>query len=99
GLGLEPGEVVADRRLRIVQLLRCRGDRSTPGEGIKDPQPRNVQHSLSISMDQHEVLHWTYESIGCTLRRMTTTQTRPVSQLTDLVDGVRTAVAAHANWP
>jgi predicted metal-dependent enzyme (double-stranded beta helix superfamily) len=30
---------------------------------------------------------------------MTTTQTRPVSELTDLVDGVRTAVAAHANWP
>ena len=30
---------------------------------------------------------------------MTTTQTRPVSELTDLVDGVRTAVAAHASWP
>jgi predicted metal-dependent enzyme (double-stranded beta helix superfamily) len=30
---------------------------------------------------------------------MTTTQTRPVSELTDLVGGVRTAVAAHASWP
>src|SRR3981081_2624202 len=29
---------------------------------------------------------------------MTTTQTRPVSELTDLVDGVRSAVGAHANW-
>ena len=30
---------------------------------------------------------------------MTTTHTRPVSELTDLVDGIRTAVAAHASWP
>lgn len=30
---------------------------------------------------------------------MTTTRTRPVSKLTDLVDGVRTTVAAHASWP
>src|SRR6476646_8048051 len=30
---------------------------------------------------------------------MTTTQARTVSELTDLVDGVRTAVAAHADWP
>jgi predicted metal-dependent enzyme (double-stranded beta helix superfamily) len=30
---------------------------------------------------------------------MTTTPIRPVSELTDLVDGVRTAVAAHATWP
>ena len=30
---------------------------------------------------------------------MTTTQTLPVTELTDLVDGVRTAIAAHASWP
>jgi predicted metal-dependent enzyme (double-stranded beta helix superfamily) len=30
---------------------------------------------------------------------MTTTQARPVSTLTDLVDGVRTVVAARASWP
>ena len=30
---------------------------------------------------------------------MTTTPIRPVSELSDLVDGVRTAVATHANWP
>jgi 3-mercaptopropionate dioxygenase len=29
---------------------------------------------------------------------MTTTQIRPVYELTELVDGVRTAVGAHANW-
>jgi 3-mercaptopropionate dioxygenase len=29
---------------------------------------------------------------------MTTTATRPVSRLTDLIDGVRGAVAAHADW-
>ena len=30
---------------------------------------------------------------------MTTTQTRLVNDLTNLVNGVRTAVGAHANWP
>jgi 3-mercaptopropionate dioxygenase len=30
---------------------------------------------------------------------MTTTQTPLVNELTDLVNGVRTAVGAHANWP
>src|SRR6188474_724167 len=31
---------------------------------------------------------------------MTTTQTLPASRLlTDLIDGVRTAVTAHASWP
>jgi 3-mercaptopropionate dioxygenase len=29
---------------------------------------------------------------------MTTTQTRPVTELRELLHGVRTAVAAHANW-
>jgi 3-mercaptopropionate dioxygenase len=29
---------------------------------------------------------------------MTTTQARPVDELTELVEGVRTAVAAQANW-
>jgi predicted metal-dependent enzyme (double-stranded beta helix superfamily) len=29
---------------------------------------------------------------------MTTTHVRPVDELTELVEGVRTAVAAHANW-
>jgi predicted metal-dependent enzyme (double-stranded beta helix superfamily) len=30
---------------------------------------------------------------------MTTSQLLPVSELTDLIDGVRTAVAVHADWP
>jgi 3-mercaptopropionate dioxygenase len=49
-------------------------------------------------MDQHEILHWTYASIGRRLVGMTTTQTRTVGELTDLVDGVRTAIDAHADW-
>jgi hypothetical protein len=36
GLGLEPCEVVADRRLRVVQLLRSCGDRSVSGDGVDD---------------------------------------------------------------
>ena len=34
GLGLEPGEVVADRGLGVVQLLRRRGDRPVAGDGV-----------------------------------------------------------------
>ena len=29
---------------------------------------------------------------------MTTTQTRPTTELSELLDGIRTAVAAHASW-
>jgi 3-mercaptopropionate dioxygenase len=29
---------------------------------------------------------------------MTTTQTRPSTELTNLIDGVRTAIGAHASW-
>jgi predicted metal-dependent enzyme (double-stranded beta helix superfamily) len=49
-------------------------------------------------MTQHESWHWTYASIRCTLRGMITTPTPPVHRLTDLVDGVRAAVAVHADW-
>ena len=37
GLGFEPGEVVADCRLRVVQFLGGRGERSVPGQGVEDP--------------------------------------------------------------
>ena len=46
GLGLEPGEMVADRRLRVVELLRRRGDRAAPREGFEDAQPGDVQHLI-----------------------------------------------------
>jgi dihydrofolate reductase len=72
GLGLEPGEVVTDRRLRVVQLLRRRGDRSEPRERVDDTQPGDVQHASTLSMRLHEHWHWTYESIGRTLSGMTT---------------------------
>jgi 3-mercaptopropionate dioxygenase len=47
-------------------------------------------------MSNQETWHWTYESSGRTLRGMTTTQARPVTELSELLDGVRTAVAARA---
>jgi len=50
GLGLEPGEMVGDRRLRVVQLLRGRGDRSAARDGVDDPQPVDVQHASTLSM-------------------------------------------------
>ena len=49
-------------------------------------------------MDQLETWHWTYEFDAGTLEGMTTTQTRRISELTDLVAGVRSAIAAHASW-
>jgi 3-mercaptopropionate dioxygenase len=49
-------------------------------------------------MNQHETWHWTYEPFERKLQRMTTTQTRPVSQLTQLAAGVRSAVDTHASW-
>jgi 3-mercaptopropionate dioxygenase len=47
-------------------------------------------------MSQHEIWHWTYESRCRKLQGMTATLT---TQLTELVAGVRTAVAAEADWP
>jgi 3-mercaptopropionate dioxygenase len=46
-------------------------------------------------MNHHECWHWTYESIARTLLPMTTTQ---ATELSELLDGVRTAVAAEASW-
>jgi len=47
-------------------------------------------------MSQHEIWHWTYESLCRKLHGMTATLT---TQLTELVAGARTAVAAEADWP
>ena len=41
-LGLEPGEVMADRRLRVAQLTRRRSHGSVPGHRVDDPQAGNV---------------------------------------------------------
>jgi hypothetical protein len=62
GLGLEPGEVVGDRRLRVVQLLRRRGDRPVARDRVDDAQPVDVEHVSTLSMGQNESWHWTYES-------------------------------------
>jgi hypothetical protein len=63
GLGLEPGDVVGDRRLGVVQLLRRRGNRSMTRDGVDDAQPVDVQHASTLSMSQHESWHWTYEAV------------------------------------
>jgi 3-mercaptopropionate dioxygenase len=49
-------------------------------------------------MGQHEPLHWTYKTIKRTLKDMTTTELRTADDLAELVSGVRTAVAARADW-
>jgi predicted metal-dependent enzyme (double-stranded beta helix superfamily) len=54
-------------------------------------------------MGQGKSWHWTYESGRAHPTGMTTTQTPTQTPtavvLSELVDGVRTAVGAHANWP
>ncbi len=50
GLGLEPGEVVADGGLGVVQLLGGLGDRAEPAHGLQDPETSNVQHLSMLSM-------------------------------------------------
>jgi len=50
GLGLEPGEVMGDRRLGVVQLLSRRGDRSVARDGVDDAQPVDVEHASTVSM-------------------------------------------------
>jgi 3-mercaptopropionate dioxygenase len=42
-------------------------------------------------MSQNESWHWTYEPVARKLKGMTATQTRPASQLSPLVAGIRTA--------
>jgi hypothetical protein len=68
GLGLQPGDVVGDRRLGVVQLPGRRGHRSVACDGVDDPQPIDVQHALTLSMNQHESRHLTYDSIRRKLR-------------------------------
>ena len=61
GLGLQPRDVMGDRRLGVVQLLRRPGDRAVARDGVDDPQPVDIQHASTLSMSQHESCHWTYE--------------------------------------
>jgi hypothetical protein len=64
GLGLEPGEVVGDRGLGVVQLLGGRGDRSVARDGLDDAQPSGIEHVSTLSMSLCEIWHWTYEFMG-----------------------------------
>src|SRR6266508_500081 len=89
---------MSDRRLRVVQILRRRGDRSMARDGVDHAQPVDVEHASSLSMSQHESWHWTYEPVARKLKGMTATQIRPASQLSPLIAGIRTAVERHAGW-
>jgi len=48
GLRLEPGQMVADRGLRVVQCVRRGGHRAVPGNSDQHAESRNVQHALTI---------------------------------------------------
>jgi hypothetical protein len=43
-LGLKPGEVVADRRLRVLQLTGGGSHRAVAGDREQDAQPRDIEH-------------------------------------------------------
>jgi hypothetical protein len=50
GLGLQSGEVVADRGLRVVQLLSGGRHRSVTGDGSEDAKAGDVEHSSMLPM-------------------------------------------------
>jgi 3-mercaptopropionate dioxygenase len=49
-------------------------------------------------MRRHETWHWTYGVDGAHTQDVTTTMTRSVSQLTDLIAAVRNAVDTRVDW-
>jgi peptidoglycan/LPS O-acetylase OafA/YrhL len=48
GLRFEPGKVMAHGGLRVVEGVSGPGDRSVPGHCDQHPEPRYVQHGLTI---------------------------------------------------
>jgi hypothetical protein len=44
GLGFQPGQMVADGWLGVVQVLGGLGDRAVRGDRREDPQPHDIQH-------------------------------------------------------
>jgi hypothetical protein len=59
GLGLQPGEVMTHRRLRVMQRLGRLGDRSVSGDGVDDAKPDEVKHPSILSMGHLAFWHWT----------------------------------------
>jgi hypothetical protein len=47
-LRLKPRQVMADRRLGVVQRVGRRGDRPVPGDGHQHAEPRYIQHGPTI---------------------------------------------------
>ncbi len=47
GLGLEPGHVMANRRLGVIQRLSRRRHGPVPGDRDEHPEPGGVQHALN----------------------------------------------------
>jgi hypothetical protein len=54
---LQPGEMVAHRRLRVVELASGRGDGPVPRDGVQDAEASEVEHSSTLSMDYVENRH------------------------------------------
>ncbi len=46
-LRLEPGHVMADRGLGVVQHLSCGGDGSVSGDSDEHAEPGGIQHALN----------------------------------------------------
>src|SRR6185436_7476001 len=52
----------------------------------------------TLPMSHHECWHWTYGSWSRTLPSMTTLTASPQGQLSELLDGIRGAIAPRASW-
>ena len=57
GLRLQPGDVVADRGLRVVQLAGGGSHRSVAGDRREHTEPIEVEHSSTVSMSWHHNKH------------------------------------------
>ena len=49
GLGLQPGQVVRQRRLDVPEFGRGGGDRAVPGDGGQRPEPGEIEHPGSMA--------------------------------------------------
>ena len=98
GFGLESREVVADRRLRVVHLPRRCGHRPKAGDRVEHAQAGHVEHLSILSIDKHEIWHWTNAPWQGKVADMSATTIQPIGQLDQLIAGVRAATNDRPDW-
>ena len=65
---LQPGHVMADRRLSVVERLRRGGHRTVPGDSDEHPEPGGIQHALNYRSNRilaAESSTWPWRGFAC----------------------------------